>query len=347
VTRHSLTTGKLAGDASLLLGASVTVDARLHRRTVTIDDLDAVVELRAANDVAVLGRTDTSRADVAADLRTARLQHEGWYADSGALVAYGWVGVVAESSRVQLDLCVRGDADTGLGTSLLEHLEGSAAALAASAGHDHAVLEAYAYRQDARVRGRFSTRGFTADMTYTRMRLDFDGPDGPDSDRPQLPPGVELRLSDGSETDLRLVHRLEEEAFTEHYGYVPRDFDAWRASFDRHGPHWNRVYIASLDGEPVGQLAGTPQFEAEDNCGYVRSVSVLAGGRGRGVAKALLRRYFSDCRAANRAGVLLHVDAANISGALRIYESVGMRPVLEIDGWSKRVPALAGTDGPG
>jgi mycothiol synthase len=311
----------------------VTVDARLHRRAVTIDDLDAVVALLAANDVAVLGRSDTSREDVAADLRTERLQHEGWYADSGALVAYGWVGVVAESTRVQLELSVHADAPAGLGTSLLEHLEGNAMALAGAAGHDHAVLEAYAYRQDERAHGWFATRGFTAGMTYTRMRLDLDGPD---PGRPELPPGVELRESDGSEADLRLVHRLEEDAFTEHYGYVPRDFATWRVSFERHGPRWNRVCIASLDGEPVGQLSGTPQFEAEDNCGYVRSVCVIDHGRGRGVAKALLRQYFSDCRAAGRAGVLLHVDAANVTGALRIYESVGMCPVLEIDGWSKR-----------
>ena len=327
-------------------------DVGLRRRTLTIDALEAVVELLAANNVAVLGRRDTSSEDVAADLRSDRLQHEGWYADNGALVACGWVGVVAKSTQVQLGLVVRGDADAELGTSLVEHLEATAAALAAAAGHHHAVLEAYVYRQDQRTRGWFAACGFTAAMTYTRMRLDLDGPDTPGADgthprRFELAPGVELRESDGSEADLRLVHRLEEDAFPGHYGYVPRDFDTWRQSFDRHGPGWNRVYIASVDGAPVGQLAGTPQFEAEDNCGYVRSVCVIARARGRGVAKALLRQYFADCRAAGRAGVLLHVDSANVAGALRIYESVGMRPVLEIDGWSKRIPVLVGHDASG
>jgi hypothetical protein len=33
--------------------------------------------------------------------------------------------------------------------------------------------------------------------------------------------------------------------------------------------------------------------------------------------------------------VLLHVDVANVTGALRVYESVGMRAVLEIDAWAK------------
>ena len=317
------------------------MDARLRRRTVTPEDLDAVVGLLVANDVALLGHGDHSREDVAADLGAERLRHEGWYVEGGALVAYGWVGAVAGSTQVQLDLCVRRDADPGLGSGVLAHLESHAVALVTAAGHDHAVLEAYAYRADERARGWFAGRGFTAQMTYTRMRLDLGGADpGP----PQPPPDVRLRRTDGSETDLRLVHRLEEDAFTGHYGHVPRDFETWRTSFDRHGPGWNRVYLASLDGEPVGQLAGTPQYEADD-CGYVRSVGVIGRGRGRGVAKALLRQYFSDCRSAGRAGVLLHVDAANVTGALRLYESVGMRPVLEIDGWSKRLSAPGPVDG--
>ncbi len=33
--------------------------------------------------------------------------------------------------------------------------------------------------------------------------------------------------------------------------------------------------------------------------------------------------------------MLLHVDVANVTGALRLYESVGMRAVLEIDAWGK------------
>jgi ribosomal protein S18 acetylase RimI-like enzyme len=315
------------------------VEARLRRRTVTDDDLDAVIELRAASDLAVLGRSDTSREDVAADLRAGRLRHEGWYDEGGELLALGSLASVAGSAQVELGFCVRPAADARLGADVLRHLEDEAVALVAAAGHDHAVLEAYAYRQHERARGWLTARGFTTAMTYVRMRLDLVG--GQAGTEP-LPPGVTLRECDGSEADLRLVHRLEEDAFSGHYGHVPRDFATWRDDFFRHGPDWNRVYVAGADGVPVGQLAGTPQFEAEDNCGYVRSVCVIDRGRGRGVAKALLRRYFSDCRAAGRDGVLLHVDAANGTGALRLYESVGMRPVLEIDGWAKRAPAPPG-----
>jgi ribosomal protein S18 acetylase RimI-like enzyme len=51
----------------------------------------------------------------------------------------------------------------------------------------------------------------------------------------------------------------------------------------------------------------------------------------------LLRHYFSASQAEGRVAVLLHVDVANVTNALGVYESVGMRPILEIDAWAKRV----------
>lgn len=128
------------------------MDARLRRRPVTVDDLDALVALREASDLAVLGRPDTTRADLAADLRAERLQHHGWYDERGELVGHGWLGAAGGSAQVQLDLCLRPGTDVELGTRLLEQLEGWAVALIAELGHDHAVLEAYSHRQDARAR---------------------------------------------------------------------------------------------------------------------------------------------------------------------------------------------------
>jgi mycothiol synthase len=319
------------------LAPSLTVDARLHRRTVTIDDLDAVAGLFAASDVAVLGRSDHPPAEVAADLRAEGARHEGWYDDSGALVAYGWVQRVAESSSVQVDPYLRPDADPAQGAALVAHLESQALGLAREAGHDHALLDAGAYRQDARTASWLRERGFAVATTFTRMRIDFAT--DPPLAQPDLPPGVSVRVSERSEADLRTAHRVLEESFTEHYGHVARDFGRWRTWFEEHGPEWSTLYLAALDGEPVGELIGNRQFEADEDCGYVRSIGVVRAGRGRGIATALLRRYFADCRAEGRAGVLLHVDVANVTGALGVYESVGMRSFLEIDAWAKRVGA--------
>jgi len=120
---------------------------------------------------------------------------------------------------------------------------------------------------------------------------------------------------------------------------VAETFEHYRKRFEEHGEGWSTLYLAELDGEPVAELIGTKQFEPDDDCGYVRSIGVVRAGRGRGIAKAMLRRYFADCQAQGRAGVLLHVDVSNVTNALGVYESVGMRPVLEIDAWAKTVAA--------
>jgi ribosomal protein S18 acetylase RimI-like enzyme len=61
------------------------------------------------------------------------------------------------------------------------------------------------------------------------------------------------------------------------------------------------------------------------------------------VAKALLRDCFAAAQRAGRKAVLLHVDVANVTGALRLYESVGMRPVLEIDAFAKGTSSVDAT----
>ena len=124
---------------------------------------------------------------------------------------------------------------------------------------------------------------------------------------------------------------------------MPRDFDRFRERFLEHGDGWSSLWLAELDGTPVGLLVGTRQFEEDDDAGYVRRLGVIPAGRGHGVAKALLRHYFSASQAEGRVAVLLHVDVANVTNALGVYSSVGMRPILEIDAWAKRAPSTLWT----
>jgi mycothiol synthase len=309
----------------------VTVTA-LHRRSLALDDLPAVVDLLTACDLAVFGRTDFTVVEVEGDLRDERRESHGWYDDAGTLVAYGWVSRAGNSSKVELDAYVHPSHDVATGVELLAALETRGRALAADAGHDHAVFDTGAYRGDERTRQWLRARGFEVGTTFTRMRIDFDG----SPPLPEATPGVTVRRSDGGDADLRLAHRLDKESFKEHYGEVAQDFDAFRKKFAEHG--WSTLWLAELDGTPVGLLIGTRQFEVDEDAGYVRRIGVVPTGRGHGVAKALLRNYFSASQGEGRVAVLLHVDVANVTNALGVYESVGMRPVLEIDAWAKRSP---------
>lgn len=322
------------------------VGAALNRRPVTVDDLPAVIALLAASDRAVLGRTDFTEDEVASDLRNERFVHEGWYDGAGALVAYGWVSRVAESHQVDLDVYVHPDHDPAAGGSLLgagvlAQLESRGLDLSRSTGHDDAVFDTGVYRQDARTRSWLTARDWQIGTTFVRMRIDFDGPDAAPTDLSTAAPGVKVRTSEGADADLRIAHALDEEAFAEHYMHVPSTLEQARERFFQHGAGWSSLWLAELDGEPVGLLVGTRQFVEDERCGYVARLGVRPAGRGRGVGRALLRTYFAAQQAEGRSGVLLHVDVANVTNALAVYESVGMRPVLEIDAWTKRVTAGA------
>jgi mycothiol synthase len=307
--------------------------AALHRRPVSVADLPAVAELLTASDHAVLGRTDFTETEMAADLRNENMEHQGWYDDAGALVAYGWVQRIGDSSKVQIDVYVHPSQLAAVGVELLATLEDRGRTLAAEAGRDHAVFDIGAYRQDERTREWLGARGFEVATTFTRMRIDFAGAVA----EPQPVSGVTVRRSDADEADLRVAHAIDQESFTEHYGEVAQDFDEFRKKLAEHGDGWSTLWLAELDGTPVGLLVGTRQFEEDDDAGYVRRLGVIPSGRGHGVAKALLRHYFSASHGEGRVAVLLHVDVANVTNALGVYESVGMRPILEIDAWAKTV----------
>ena len=299
-------------------------------RSVGPDDLDDVCDVIAACDLATVGFVDFTRDEIATDLAKATIESTGWYDGQGALVGYGWLKQVERSSQVEIDVYVRPSADTALGATMLAQLEHRAGELAAAAGHTEPWVTANIYRQDTRSQEWLSAAGFSRETTFTRMRIDLD------PGRPPQQPASDVtvrRITD--EADLRVAHEIEEASFLEHYGNVPMSYESWLDRLLDRGEDFRQVYLAELDGTPVGLLTSTRQFEEDEDAGYVRTLGVLPSARGRGVGTALLRDCFARAHRDGRRAVLLHVDVANVTGALRVYESVGMRAVLEIDAWAK------------
>ena len=302
----------------------------LTARPLGGDDLDAVCDLLAESDLATVGFVDFTRDEIAVDLTKSGVETTGWYDERGTLVGYAWLRRLEQTNQVEIDLYVRPSYDETLGHAVLRTLEDRAAVLATEAGHAEPWTGVGVYRQDIRTQGWLRSAGYRVDTTFTRMRIDLD---------PATP--VEVPVSDVTirevtdEPALRVAHDIEEESFLEHYGNVPMSFTAWRERLTERGDDYAQVYLAELDGESVGLLVGTRQFEEDEDAGYVRTLGVLPAGRGRGVGTALLRDYFARSRREGRTAVMLHVDVGNVTGALRLYESVGMRPVLEIDAWAR------------
>ena len=298
------------------------------------DDLSDLLAFLTICDTAVVGHADITEEEVDADLRNPVVESYGWRDEAGRLVGHGYAERIGDSDKVVIDVYVLPThPDQDLGLEVLRFLEERGRAVVAAGGKDSVYFDMGTYRQDLKTQEWLRSAGYESETSFERMRVDFDGP----VDQPETP-GVTVRRSDQTEEDLRAAHRIDEVSFGQHYGQVPVDLELYRYRLTEHGDDFSQLWLAEIDGEPVGLLIGNKRFEREQDAGYVSSLATLPAARGKGVGKALLRAYFAAERQAGRVAVLLHVDAANVTGALAIYESVGMRPVESILAWAKREP---------
>ena len=178
--------------------------------------------------------------------------------------------------------------------------------------------------------------GFEPSRTFYRMRIESSSPEMPAS-MPPLPAGVEVVVAGSDEAVLRRIWAVDNASFAEHYNFTPRDFDEWwsfEASSTTHDPH--RWWLLTFDGVDAA-ICLLDESRAELGDGYVGVLGVLREFRGRGLAQLLLRRSFVRYRDMGRAGTQLGVDAENGTGAVRVYETVGMRVTRAVQGFSQPV----------
>ncbi|HEV7651745.1 MAG TPA: GNAT family N-acetyltransferase [Actinophytocola sp.] len=308
-------------------------------RAPGLTDVDAITELVRAYSTAVLGFADFTAEDVRDDLtapgfdpaRDGRLVLDA----HGRALGYASAHGKGESDRVEIDVVAP---DPVVARPLLTWALERAAAIAGEHGHAAAVADHGAYRADEHLRSLLAAHDLAVVTTFHRMRVDHTPPVA----APETPPGLVLRH--GTEPAVReAAHAVVTASFTEHFGYLAEPYQVWHDELDRKSTFdWTQLWVAELDGRPVGVLQCTDQFADDENCGYVADLGVLAAARGRGIAKFLLRHAFAIDAAAGRTGTILHVDSNNTTPALRLYESVGMRPVLVIDVWRARVPTAVG-----
>jgi mycothiol synthase len=185
-----------------------------------------------------------------------------------------------------------------------------------------------AFSQDMGYAEQIQLLGFRPIRRFWRMLCQLDGLQ---SVEPAAPAGVSKRVVSG-EVDERLLHRLFQESFAEHFGYtVDEPFDDWiervRANAGNREDGW---WIAELDGRPVAMCI-VDDSKADFDEGYVRTLGVLSDARGRGIGRWLLGCSAVDAVARGRKAIGLAVDGANTSGATALYESVGYRTRQEVD----------------
>jgi ribosomal protein S18 acetylase RimI-like enzyme len=158
------------------------------------------------------------------------------------------------------------------------------------------------------------------------LRLAVELPDHPAPQPPEPKPGVEIKVLTDDESDLMTMHGVIDVAFLDHYGHAESPFEAWRERISEQGLTDRSLWwLASVDGSPAAGLIGTMAPAG----GYVDTLGTLREARGYGLGRQLMLTSFAEFHRRGARKVLLGVDADNPTGAVALYESLGMVAVLE------------------
>ena len=146
-----------------------------------------------------------------------------------------------------------------------------------------------------------------------------------------LPEGIEVRPA--LPEHYRAVFEADAEAFRDHWGYVQPTETNYQGWINGHlfQPHRWQVGWDIATNQVAGMVQNfvneTENEQFQRRRGYTEGISVRRPWRKHGLARALLTRSLKLFQEQGFTEAALGVDAENLSGALRLYESVGFRVV--------------------
>jgi mycothiol synthase len=304
-------------------------------RPPTAEDATSIRDLITAFDMSHLGFADVlTPEDIVDDWRGVDPSTNGWlfFAPDGTLAGYGMVGDHG-SGQLWADGYVRpGYEGHGIGAAILRFSEVRARELVDAAPEGaRVVLANSVLLGDERAAQLFESCGYTFVRVYYRMAIAMS--EQPTT--PVWPEGVTLRPFMPGQ-DERAVFDCVEEAFADHWGHVPRQFEDWierthRAGFDP------SLWFLAVDAADPNRIAGVSLCRKNPDQGWLNTLAVRRPWRQRGLGTTLLRHTFGEFWQRGERKVGLGVDSQNLTGALRLYEGAGMRPTMRIATYEKEL----------
>lgn len=292
-------------------------------RPATMDDAAAVLALGLAVDVEEYGEPDWDLSDVVDDWTRPRfdLATDTWlvHGPDGSLAAYARTWDKQPHTLVTADVLVHPDAPD-LYPWTVDVVSRRSAEHAAVAGTT--TTHSFNSEPNARRAAALRAAGYEVCRVFRRMVADLAEP----PPAPAPGPGVVIRPA--TTDDHPLVYELNRDSFVDHFDHYDESYDAWHGTqvgSDSYRPeYW---WIAEVDGEPAAFLIG----QRHEDAGWVKTLGTLKSARGRGAGTALMLTAFHAFRADGLPSVGLGVDSDNTTGAMALYERVGMRAAQRYD----------------
>lgn len=287
-------------------------------RSATAVDADAVYGLIAACELHDDGIVEVDRHDI-----TVGFERHGFEPDLDTLLVFEGEDLAAgaELYRGRAEADVRPmHRGRGVGAALLSWIEARAAALG-----EPAVGQT---KTDANTGARelFITSGYEPSWTSWIIRIELAGAPEP----PDVPAGISIRPYERS--DARLVHVVIDDAFSEWPGRNPEPYEVWAPQVLAHPAFEPALSPLAFDGEELVGAVLSMDFPEE---GWIQQVATKATHRRRGIAQALLRTAFGGFYSRGRPMAGVSTDSR--TGALGLYEKVGMRVVRQYTRYTKHL----------
>ncbi len=169
------------------------------------------------------------------------------------------------------------------------------------------------------------SRGYRETRKFFRMAVELENMPA----ETVFPPGISISTYE-KRGDLDEIIRCDENSFSDHWGYV-KTSDAelladWKHSIRTNPFHDPALWFTALnEGRVVGLCLCDNGTYRDGNIGYIVSLCVLKEYRKRGIAGALLKHSFAELYRRGRRKITLGVDSESLTGAVGLYEKVGMR----------------------
>lgn len=188
-----------------------------------------------------------------------------------------------------------------------------------AAGRGARRILTVAFEADSAARGLLESLGYSAVRIFREMRIELQAP----PPAPHWPDALRVVPFDAERGALEF-HAAYEEAFADHWEHTPREFESWSKSYvgsERFDP---MLWCVVRAGDEIA--AGTICTSDTYGGGWVHALFTRRAWRKHGVGAALLNDSFARFWERGERSVGLGVDAANDTGAFRLYERAGMSP---------------------
>ncbi len=314
------------------------LDSSLTLRPATWADLNAVAQL--TYDIAEM-EGDVSFVMTAEELANA-WKAEGFNVERDVFVVETKDGRIVGSEEIynevghykfKADGCVHFDfRGLGIGSALLEKAEECAQAEMKFAEPDARVFIQSAFNnKDETGHDLLKTKNYFPIRYYWRMEAKLQEAPAVTT----FPDGIELRPFIKDEHALA-VWQADNEVFRDHWGSHESTYEDW--SHQKFGnPNFDStLWMMAWDGN---EIAGFSQNRHRMGKGWVGTIGVRRAWRKKGLGLALLKHSFGEFYKRGTTVIGLGVDAANPTGATRLYERAGMYAASEFASYEKELRA--------